>query len=123
MRIKKLAALALWRREHAAELRADFRRFYGVSYREVETASPMEAADLAFFLPCGSSLKAAIDPALAWTPEQVLIAEAVNAIGRLGGAKKPLVKIPRPKREKAKPSVSMDVERLAETLSRPRREV
>lgn len=123
MRLKKLIALALWRKGHRAELRADFRRFYSCRYDEVERASPLEAADLAFFLPRGSAFKAALDPSMAWTDEQVLLAEAVNAIGRLGGAKKPLVKIPKPKRGKAKPSVSVDVDELAEALSRPRREV
>lgn len=102
------------------ELRADFRRYYGVSYSEVERSSVVEAADLAFFLPLGSATKTALDPALAWTREERLLAAAVNAIAAVGGAKKPPIVVPEVKKLA---SVSLDVDELAAILNRPRKEV
>ena len=80
----------------------------------------MEAADLAFLLPLGSCLKSAIDPALSWTREELLLALAVNAVGRLGGAKSPIVRLPELKKKAA---MSLDVDELSEILKRPRKEV
>lgn len=80
----------------------------------------MEAADLAFLLPNGSALKSAIDPALSWTREELLLALAVNAIARLGGAKKPIVPMPEIKKKAA---VSLEIDELAAILSKPRKEV
>lgn len=120
-RSKKLAFLARCRRLYLGELRADFRRYYSCSYSEVERLSPVEAADLAFFLPEGSRLKAAIDPAYAWTREERLLAAAVNAIAALGGAKKPPITVPEPR--KAPSTYGVDVDQLESILSKPRKEV
>ena len=117
---KKLVLLAHWRRVHAGELRADFRRYYGCSYSEVERSSPVETADIAFFLPNGSALKAAVDPALAWTRAEVLLAHAVNGLSRLGGGKD-VVDVPAPRR--APQCAGMEIEEMEKTLSRPRIEV
>lgn len=81
----------------------------------------MEAADLAFFLPEGSRLKAAIDPAYAWTREERLLAAAVNALAALGGAKKPPITVPEPK--KAPSTYAVAVDKLESILSKPRKEV
>lgn len=113
--------LARWRRTYIAELSADFRRYYGVPYSEVERSSPIEAADLAFLLPLGSCLKSAIDPALAWTRTDHLLAAAVNAIAALGGAKKPPITVPTVKRREA--AFTADVDTVASILSKPRKEV
>ena len=118
---KKLAFLARCKRLYPGELRADFRRFYSCSYSEVERSSPVEAADLAFFLPEGSRLKAAIDPAYAWTREERLLAAAINAIAALGGAKKPPIAVPEPK--KAPSTFAVDVDQIESILSKPRNEV
>ena len=118
---KKLAFLARCKRLYPGELRADFRRYYHVAYSEVERLSPVEAADLAFFLPEGSRLKAAIDPAYAWTREERLLAAAINAIAALGGAKKPPISVPEPK--KAPSTFAVDVDQIESILSKPRNEV
>ena len=81
----------------------------------------MEAADLAFFLPEGSRLKSAIDPAYAWTREERLLAAAINAIAALGGAKKPPIAVPEPK--KATSTFAVDVDQIESILSKPRNEV
>lgn len=118
---KKLIFLASARRLYAAELRADFRRYYHVSYGEVERSSPVEAADLAFLLPLGSCLKSAIDPALSWTRAEALAAATVNMLGALCGHKGPVVRVPEVRRAATTPGRT--VGEVAELLSRPRREV
>lgn len=120
-RCKKLIFLASARRLHLAELRADFRRYYHVPYGEVERSSPVEAADLAFFLPLGSCLKSAIDPALSWTRAEALSAAAVNALAALCGCKGPVVRVP--EMRKSAPAGGKTVGEVAEILSRPRKEV
>lgn len=80
----------------------------------------MEAADLAFFLPAGSCLKSAIDPAFSWTRAERLLAAAVNAVAAVGGAKKPPITVPEVRRSAP---VALDVDDLVSVLSKPRKEV
>lgn len=119
-RSKKLVLLARWRTERAGELRADFRRYYGCRYSEVERLSPVEAADLAFFLPNGSALKSAVDPALAWTRTDVLLALVANGISGLGGGK-PVVRLPT--KSGAARCAGMDIDEIQQILNQPRKEV
>lgn len=117
---KKLVFLARVRDRFRAELRADFRRYYGCSYSEVERISPVEAADLAFLLPRGSSLLSAMDPAFSWTRTEVLLATVANAVAATRG-KKPLVSVPEVNTSQR--CVGMEVDQLDAYLSRPREEV
>ena len=117
---KKLVFLARCRDRYRAELRADFRRYYGCSYSEVERSSPAEAADLAFLLPRGSSLLTAIDPAYAWTRAEVLLATVANVIAAKKGHK-PIVSVPEVKASGS--CVGMSADDLDAYLNRPREEV
>lgn len=60
-----------------AELRHDFRAYYGVSYDEVAAD---EAVELARMLPAGSRFKAAAHPALAWSDERRMLADVGNLL-------------------------------------------
>ena len=112
--------LARIRGRYRAELRADFRRYYGCSYSEVEPLSPAEAADLAFLLPRGSALLSAIDPAFSWTRAEVLLATVANAIAATRGHK-PVVSVPDVKHTHG--CVGMSADELDAYLNRPREEV
>jgi len=62
------------------QLRRDFRRYYHVSYDEVD---PEEAVDLLLGLPDGSEYVAARCLARSWSPERRVGADIVDAVREL----------------------------------------
>lgn len=65
---------------YVRQLMADFRREYHVSYLDVPTA---EAVQLALMLREGSSYLSALDPALAWSNAESLLADIMDGLSRL----------------------------------------
>lgn len=59
------------------ELRHDFRRYYGVSYDDVELD---EALDLVETLPAGSLFKASLGPVFEWSNERRMAADIANLL-------------------------------------------
>lgn len=118
------------RKKYQAELRADFRQYYGVSFDEALRTSVIEAADLATMLPRGSRTFTAINPEYLWEQSHYLLANIANSLQILVWAQtkdgqknrnrpKPITPPKRP-REK---TVTYTVDEYKERLSRPRREV
>lgn len=122
--------LARLRKKYRAELRADFRQYYGVSFDEALKTSVIEAADLTVMLPRGSRTFSAIDPEYSWEQSHYLLANIANSLQLLVWAqskdgqknrKRPKPITP-PKRPREK-TVSYTVDEYREILSRPRRGV
>lgn len=79
-RTKKLLRLADLERGLVAELRHDFRRYYGCSYDDVPED---EAVDLIEMLPDGSRYVAARYPLRVWGDERNMNADILDAIKEL----------------------------------------
>lgn len=117
------------RREYRAQLRADFRQYYGCSFDYVYNESVIEAADLTFMLPRGSRTFKAIDPETAWEQSHYLLARIANELMQIGWM---LSEDGQKKRNRPKPIMPpsaedernvYDVDTYRELLSRPRKEV
>ena len=67
-------------REYRAQIRADFRQYYGLSFDKAVNESVVEAADLLYMLPRGSRTFSAIDPEFAWEQEHYLLANIANSL-------------------------------------------
>lgn len=126
-RRKKLIWLLSVERGHVAELRADFRRYYGLKYDQAVDEDIDEAADLAAMLPQGSRLHAALNPVNGWTLEQYEGAVTANAIFKLihmlGGGKGAAPKVfelPSAPTSQDEEVQTMGFSELMEVLSRPR---
>lgn len=122
--------LARLRKRYRAELRADFRQYYGVSFDGMLETSVIEAADLAIMLPRGSRTFTAINPEYSWEQSHYLLANIANSLQLLVWAqtkdgqknrKRPKPITP-PKRPREK-TVAYTVDEYKELLSRPRKEV
>ena len=66
-----------------AELRHDFRRYYGCSYDDVQVE---EKIDLIRMLPDGSRYVAGTDPERAWSEERHRFADVIDAISPVAWA-------------------------------------
>lgn len=116
-------------KEYRAQLRADFRQYYGVSFDDALRKSVVEAADLAAMLPRSSRTFVSINPEYAWEQEHYMLAGILNAVNLIlwgqtkdGQKNKNRPKpIKPPKREEEKEAYT--IEELNERLSRPRKEV
>lgn len=117
-------------REHRAQIRADFRQYYGLSFDKAVKESVVEAADLLYMLPRGSRTFSTIDPEFAWEQEHYLLANIANSLQLLVWAKtkdgqknrnrpKP---IEPPKRKVSKANLHTTDE-YAKILSKPRKGV
>lgn len=116
-------------KEYRAQLRADFRQYYGVSFDDALKKSVVEAADLAVMLPRSSRTFVTINPEYAWEQEHYMLAGILNAVNLIlwgqskdgqKGRNKPKPLMP-PKREEKKEALT--IEELNELLSKPRKEV
>lgn len=116
--------------DHRAELRADFRQYYGCSFDRTLEESVSETADLAMMLPRGSRTFAAIDPEFSWEQQHYLLAEIANSLHLLlwcqtkdgqKGRNRPRPILPPTKREDRPEAHS--VEELQNLLSKPRKGV
>lgn len=117
-------------KKYRAQLRADFRQYYGCSFDKTIKESVVEAADLAMMLPRGSRTFTAIDPEFAWEQEHYLLANIANSVALLVWAQtkdgqknrnrpKPITP---PKRTMEKKE-TYSVDEYKERLSRPRKGV
>lgn len=118
------------RKDYKAELRADFRHYYGVSFDEMLTVSVIETADMAALLPRGSRTFTAINPEYSWEQSHYLLANIANSLQLLVWAQtkdgqknrnrpKPIMP---PKLHEDKPTAHT-VDKYKDLLSRPRKEV
>lgn len=122
--------------EHEDELRADLQHYYGIDLDHAMAGehSAGHVAALAFNLPPGSCLKAAIDPDAGWTRTDMLLAMLVNLFNALNyGMSDRKKRGPEPKRvgpswmtkgDEHKRNIAkraLPVDRLMEILSLPRR--
>lgn len=116
------------RREYRAQLRADFRQYYGLSFDEAVKQSVVEAADLTMMLPRGSRTFTAIDPEFAWEQQHYLLANIANSLQILVWAK---TKDGQKNRNRPKPIApprkapekGHSIEECQELLARPRKGV
>ena len=115
------------KREYRAQLRADFRQYYGVSFDEALKTSVVESADLAYMLPRGSRTFTAIDPEYAWEQEHYLLANMAHTLDLLLWAQ---TKDGQKGRNKPKPITpprkapeGHSVDECRKLLARPRKEV
>lgn len=118
------------KREYRAQIRADFRQYYGLSFDRAVEESVVEAADLLFMLPRGSRTFSAIDPEFSWEQEHYLLASIANSLQILVWAQskdgqknrnrpKPIM----PPKKQVEKSVSCTADEYKEKLSRPRKGV
>lgn len=113
--------------DYRAQLRADFRQYYGCSFDRMLEESAFEAADLALMLPRGSRTFSAIDPEFAWEQSHYLLANIANSLQLLVWAQ---TKDGQKNRNRPKPieppkrrNEGMTPEEYEERLSRPRKGV
>jgi hypothetical protein len=119
-------------KNHRAELRADFRQYYGCSFEGALRESAAEAADLAVMLPRGSRVMAAVNPEYSWTQEDYLLADAANSLRILVWSKtkdgqknrnRPKPIEPPKSAFKEKAGMGYTADEYRELLSRPRKGV
>ena len=115
-------------RDYRAQLRADFRQYYGLSFDKAIKESVVEAADLAYMLPRGSRTFSTIDPEFAWEQSHYLLANIANSVQLLLWAKTKdgLKNRNRPKPiepPKRKNVTTLTADEYRERLSKPRKEV
>lgn len=116
--------------DYRAELRADFRQFYGCSFDRTLEESVEEAADLAVMLPRGSRTFAEIDPEFSWEQQHYLLATIANELqtlvwfqskdGQKGRNRPKPIQPPRRHTEKTE---AYSTDEYAALLSRPRKGV
>lgn len=118
--------------EYRAQLRADFRQYYGCSFDTILKESVIETADLAVMLPSGSRTMASISPEYAWGQDTYLLAEIANSLRTLvwfnseDGQKKrnrPKPILPPGMEANERDTVSLDIDEYKRILSMPRKEV
>ena len=122
--------LARLRKKYRAELRADFRQYYGVSFDESLEASVIETSDLAAMLPRGSRTFTAINPEYAWEQHHYLLANIANSLQFLVWAKtkdgqknRNRPKTIKPPKKQEENKVTFTADEYMERLSRPRKGV